>query len=107
MAIKAKPWVPQYPRRKDGTGKDIQEILHTAVKAAHETEFNALNMTFDGRLKLWQGMMECESLIQEAMQTFLDIYKIDANEQKRQFIKADANRFLNPEVFLEEETPQN
>ena len=75
MAIKAKPWVPQYPRRKDGTGKDIQEILHTAVK--------------------------------EAMQTFLDIYKIDANEQKRQFIKADANRFLNPEVFLEEETPQN
>lgn len=107
MAVKAKPWKPQYPRRKDGTGKDVQEILHNVVNAAHEAEFSASNMSHEGRVKLWHGMMEVESLIQEAMQTFMDIYKIDANEQKRQFIKADVNRFLNPEVFLEEETPQD
>lgn len=106
MAVKAKPWKPQYPRRKDGTGKDVQEILHNVVNAAHEAEFITSNMSYEGRTNLYRAMMEVESLIQEAMQTYTDIYKIDPSDQKRQYIKAD-NKFLNPETFLEEETPQD
>lgn len=112
MAKTGQPWIKQYPRRKDGgwqQGKDVRTLLHAASVAVHEAEFLCTDTSYTGSIGLWQQMQESASLLQEAMETYLDIYRINADEQKAAYIKANCDQFIEPERWLdsEKETSHN
>ena len=111
MTNKAK-WVSQYPRRKNPENIiTIYDQLHAAVdaarKAEHEQVVASANMGMVGVLKQFDLVQEAISQLQEAADMYSDLYKLDRGMAKASYIKANADKFSNPEVFLEEETPQN
>lgn len=97
-----KPWVSQFPRRADGgwkSGRDIRIQQHAATCAAHSAEFAAKD-GFDPE-ELALVLMDAMSKQQETIDMLAERYNIDLNVLKAQFIKANADGFIDPTKYLD------
>ena len=104
-----KPWVSQYPRRKDGgfQNGDLRLQIRKAKLAIDAAEYNSVNIGFETIEDMFEQLQHAMSELQEATDMFAEMYNIDRDEAKASYIKANAESFIQPDVFLEpEETPE-
>ena len=103
MAKTGKPWISQYPRRKDGgwENTDLRNQLHAAKLACDVAEFNSFDVLRTGKAQMFTQIQDAMSKLQEAADMFAEMYIIDRDEEKAAFIKINADQFINPDVFLE------
>ena len=105
MAKTGKPWVSQYPRRKDGGFKngDLRFQIRKAKLAIDAAEYNSVNIGFETIEDMFEQLQHAMSELQEATDMFAEMYNIDRDEAKASYIKANAESFIQPDVFLEPE----
>ena len=105
MAKTGKPWVSQYPRRKDGGfgNGDLRLQIRKAKIACDVAEYNCVDICFEGIEYIFEQLQHAMSQLQEATDMFAEMYNIDRDEAKASYIKANAESFIQPDVFLEPE----
>jgi hypothetical protein len=106
---KGKPWVSQYPRRKDGGFKngDLRLQIRKAKLAIDTAEYNSVNIDFGAIDPMFELLQHAASQLQEATDMFAEMYNIDRDEAKARYIKTNFDCFVRPDLFLEpEETEQ-
>lgn len=100
-------WVAQYPRRK--ASKDIITVhdqLHQAAEAVHTAEYEQGKTTptsMDAVLERFGVIQEAISQLQEAADMYCDLFRFDKNQAKAGYIKANADSFIDPTSFLDNE----
>lgn len=105
MPKTGKPWISQYPRRKDGgwENTDLRNMLRAAKMACDRAEFISFDVLRIGKVQMFTEIQDAMSKLQEAADMFAEMYIIDRDEEKAAFIKINADQFKNPDVFLEPE----
>ena len=103
MAKTGRPWISQYPRRKDcgWENTDLRRQLRSAKLACDVAEFNSFDVLRTGKAQMFTQIQDAMSKLQEAADMFAEMYIIDRDEEKAAFIKINADQFINPDVFLE------
>ena len=103
MAKTGKPWISQYPRRKDGgwENTDLRNQLHAAKLACDVAEFNSFDVLRTGKAQMFTQIQDAMSKLQEAADMFAEMYIIDRDEQKASYIKSNCDQFIEPERWLE------
>ena len=103
MAKTGKPWISQYPRRKDGGFQNgtLRSQIRKAKIACDKAEYNAANIAFENMDDMFEQLQHAMSELQEATDMFAEMYNIDRDMAKANYIKANADQFVNPDVFLE------
>ena len=105
MAKTGKPWISQYPRRKDcgWENTDLRNMLRAAKLACDRAEFESVDILRIGKTEMFSLIQDAMSKLQEAADMFAEMYIIDRDEEKAAFIKEHADEFESPDVFLEPE----